>query len=207
MLLLLLQTLPTVLKLTICFFFHVHSLFSRKILKKSWKRIFSRKREFFKRDFFQRKFSFFLRFFSFSLSLCRFSFKMFLMKSSFKSQKLISRKIWDRNIMKFPHCVEVTYPCKCANPWVAWRKIVRLSSLKGLVYFPVTYSYKVAQQYSNAMYRNWRSCSMQKYLTTLGCSSDSLRSSTSRSAIVKQAAKTLFTATSRLSNLPLKRKE
>ena len=97
------------------------------------------------------------------------------------------------------------YPCKCANPWVAWRKIVRLSSLKGLVYFPVTYSYKVAQQYSNAMYRNWRSCSMQKYLTTLGCSSDSLRSSTSRSAIVKHAAKTLFTATSRLSNLPLKR--
>ena len=47
-------------------------------------------------------------------------------------------------------------------------------------------------------------CGFIIYLMTFGCSSDSLKSSTSLSAMLKHAANTRLTATSRLSNVPLK---
>lgn len=52
-----------------------------------------------------------------------------------------------------------------------------------------------------------RSLTMQKYRMTLECWSDSLSSSTSLSANVKHSGSRRFTATSRLSNLPLKIQE
>lgn len=48
---------------------------------------------------------------------------------------------------------------------------------------------------------------MQKYRMTLECWSDSLSSSTSLSAKVKHSGSKRFTATSRLSNFPLKRNQ